>query len=157
VPLVGGDAAQLQRQEDVRGHRRPGHQRRVLEHEADVAPRAPVAVRPFDAPAGDLAEPGDQAQHGALAASGGAEQAEELALADVEVEVPEGDNAVGVDLVNLLQPSDHVFLSWIPCFLLTNASVYARLRSRSAGEIPASTLVAWKSFPLASDLQPLPR
>src|SRR2546425_1086893 len=87
------------------------------------SPRAPVSVRPLDAPAGDFAEPCDQAQHRALAASRGAEQAEELALAHVEVEMPEGDNAVGVDLVNLLQPSDHVFLSWIPCFLLTNPSV----------------------------------
>src|SRR5207245_10235415 len=114
-----------------------------LEHEADVSvrqARSPVAARPLDTAARDLAQPGHETQHGALAASGRAEEAQELALADVQIEVPEGDDAVAVDLVDVLQLDDgagrgaHDFpgLRFIPCFLFTNCRVYARLRPRSA-------------------------
>ena len=66
--------------------RRPRHQRRLLEDEADLALwRAGDVVgrgaRPFDRARGRLAEPGDDAERRRLAAAGGAEQADELALA----------------------------------------------------------------------------
>src|SRR5206468_5412472 len=138
--LVGRHAPQLQRKQDVLEHGGPRHERRLLEHEADVALRQAgpaVAAGPFDAAARDLAEPGDQPQHRALAASGRTEQAQELSLADTQIEATEGDDAVAVDLVDVLQLDDGAaygfpVLRLIPCFLLTNCKVYARLRSRSA-------------------------
>ena len=45
------------------------------------SPAAAAGARPLDAAAGELAEPGDEPQHRALAAAGRAEQAQELALA----------------------------------------------------------------------------
>jgi hypothetical protein len=52
---------------------------------------------------GRLLEPGDHAQRGGLAAAAGAEQGEELALCDVEIEVVNGDQ-VAERLGDALQP-----------------------------------------------------
>src|SRR3546814_19374566 len=40
LALGAGDAAQLEAEGDVAQHRRPGHQREVLEHEGALWPRA---------------------------------------------------------------------------------------------------------------------
>ena len=58
--LLSGNATQLQGEEDVLEHGRPRHERRLLEHEADVASRQPgAAIRawPLDAAARDFAQP----------------------------------------------------------------------------------------------------
>src|SRR5205807_9346333 len=62
-----------ERQAHIRGHRRPRHQRRLLEHEADTAPAGGMrrlVLEPLDPPAGGIAEAGDDAQRGGLAAAG---------------------------------------------------------------------------------------
>ncbi len=55
-------------------------------------------------PAVGSAEPGDQAQRRALAAARGAEQAQELVLADRKLEVLERDRAGGEGLADALEP-----------------------------------------------------
>ena len=73
-------------------------QRVVLEHEPDAAlarrdVRDVVAVQ-RDAAVIDAGQPGDRAQQRALAAAAGAEQHEELALADLERDVVDDRRAL---------------------------------------------------------------
>ena len=105
--LVLGDLLQLQREADVvvDGHVRV--QRVVLEDHRDVAvARRDVVDDPIaDAQrAGrDLLEPGDHPQRGGLAAARRADEDEELAFVDLQVEPVDGLEAVGVDLVDALE------------------------------------------------------
>ena len=103
--LAAGDAAQAQRQPDVVGGVRPGHQGRLLEHEADLAAvvLAGPRPRPLDRAAGRLGEARHDAQRRRLAAAGGAEKGDELARADVEVEPGERRRAVGEGFANAAQ------------------------------------------------------
>ena len=73
--------AQAQRQPDVLGDRGPGHQRRLLEDEADVARAVPA--RPDDPPRGRPHEPRDQPQRRRLAAARRPQQRDEVALVDL--------------------------------------------------------------------------
>jgi hypothetical protein len=83
---------------------RDGHvrvERVVLEHHGDVAVLrgdvGDVAVADADRPAVDLLEPGEHPQAGRLAAARGADQDEELAVGDVEVQrVDSGVGRAGV-------------------------------------------------------------
>jgi hypothetical protein len=60
--------------------------------------------RPGDAAGGRRAKSGDQAQKGRFPAARGAEQADELALPDGEVDVGEGDGPIRIDLADPLDP-----------------------------------------------------
>src|SRR3546814_10464409 len=72
LALGAGDAAQLEAEGDVAQHRRPGHQREVLEHEGALWPRAGnrTAVHPHLA-GGRRYEASDDLQQGRLAAARG--------------------------------------------------------------------------------------
>ena len=102
--LVG--LAQLHRERDVLldGHVRV--ERIALEHHRDVALlRAPIVddhVVDQQLAARDVLEAGDHAQHGALAAARGADEDEELAVVDVQVEPRHGLVAVRVLLLEVL-------------------------------------------------------
>ncbi len=101
--LVGiglGHAGDLEAEGDVLRHGQVGEQRIGLEHHADVAlvglqPRDVLAADD-DGAGGRLLEAGDHAQHGGLAAAGRAEEGDELAGADIEVEIlHHGRRAIG--------------------------------------------------------------
>jgi hypothetical protein len=95
-------AAQLERQGDVGERRRPRHQGRLLEDEAELftAPR----IRPFDRARGGLGEAGDQPQQGRLAAARWAQHARERAGLDIERDIGKGGDAVGEGLGNAADP-----------------------------------------------------
>ena len=82
----------------------------MLEHEADapVAGSDPgdVAAVQRDAPVIDFDEPGDGAQQRALAAAGGAEEDEELALLDLERDVVD-DRMRLIPLGDLVECNGH--------------------------------------------------
>jgi hypothetical protein len=95
-PRRAADAALLQGEADILGHRQMREQRVALEHHADVAAigwQGGDRLRVDEDLAGARPlEPGDQHQRGRLAGAGGAEEGDELACGDVEVEG--GDGAV---------------------------------------------------------------
>ena len=98
----------LQREFEVLAHRVARIERILLQHQRHVAlGRAPVGdvdAVDEDLALGRLFEPGDQAQRRGLAGAGLAEQDEELAVGDVEVEV--GQRGVACRILVM-------FLSWI--------------------------------------------
>ena len=61
----------------------------------------PVADQ--EAPVADLLEAGDASQRGGLAAAGRTDQADELAVVDLEVEVVDGDDVLAVPLVQVVE------------------------------------------------------
>ena len=86
--------AHLEAEGDVLGHGHVREQRVALEHQAGVAlprrQRGDVALAEPHAAGGRLDEAGDDAQGRGLAAAGGAEQHQELAVGDVERNVVDG-------------------------------------------------------------------
>jgi hypothetical protein len=97
--LAAGAAAHLQRQLHVLQRGAPGQQRRVLEHEADVAVLARGLRRGrqhLDAAPAGLQQVGHHAQEGRLAAARGPQQREELALRHVEVEALDGGDVAAL-------------------------------------------------------------
>ena len=88
--LVGRHPAQLEREAHVLGDRLGRVERIVLEHHRDVAVlgRHPdhVLAADLDVALVDVLQPGQHPQRGALARSGRADQHDELAVGDVEVE-----------------------------------------------------------------------
>ena len=87
-----------QRHHHVGDGGRPRHQRRVLEDEAEIALGTTGGIigrrRPVDAAGAGCAEPGDHAQQRRLAAARRAQQADELALREVEIDIPDRERAV---------------------------------------------------------------
>jgi hypothetical protein len=99
------DPLQPQRQLDVAGDGQPGEERGLLEHQRDF-PAADV-----QGAAADLVEPGDEREQRALAAAGGAQQADELALPHRQRDVVERQERVGarpVLLGDILEADDRV-------------------------------------------------
>src|ERR671915_2326942 len=91
LALLAGQPAQLQAEGDVAQHRRPRHERQILEHERPVRPG------PRDGDAVDLDparrrvdQSGDDLQRRGLSAPARADDAGELALGHVEGEAAEG-------------------------------------------------------------------
>ena len=92
-----GLTAHLQAEGDVRAHRHPGEERVLLKDHAAIgaglahafAVREDLARRRRD-------EARDRVQQRRLSAAGGAEEADELAAGDVEVDAVERQNAVGI-------------------------------------------------------------
>ncbi len=101
APLGGLLAAHRQRELDVVGHRHVAEQRVMLEHEADAPLARPqggnVPAAEQDGAGVDRHQAGDRPQQGALAAAGGAEQNEKLALLDRQRNVVDHRGA-GVEL-----------------------------------------------------------
>ena len=107
----------LQGEEDVLPH---GHVRIksvVLEHQADAAVLrrqvGHVLVTEEDLAAGGLFQAADQVQRGALAAAGGAQQADQLPIGDLKGEVVDGGHighlfvVIGENLGQILQYNFH--------------------------------------------------
>ena len=96
--LALADARERQRQHHVLQRVRPRHQRRVLEHEAEIglrlAARRMRRGRPVDRAGARRAEARDDAQQGRLAAAGRPEQADELAVAQIEIDAADRERAV---------------------------------------------------------------
>ena len=106
--LVLGDAGDLQREAHVVGDGHVRVERVVLEHHRDVAVLGgevrDVAVADADGARRDVLEAGEHAQRGGLAAAGGADEDEELAVLDVEVErVDGGDRRPRVEPCGLVE------------------------------------------------------
>ena len=81
----------LGRQHDVGQHRTPRQEGRTLEHDGDVAPRlGDHRIVDQHLAGGGRQEAGDEAQKRRLAAAGPADDGDELALADLQVDVFEG-------------------------------------------------------------------
>jgi len=78
-----------------------------------------------------IGEAGDDAQQGGLAAARRADEAQELALADIEIDCVEGAQSGAETLPDAAQRNDSQ--GRIPTFLSTNCSVYALRKSRSLG------------------------
>src|SRR5215470_11506632 len=103
------ETRELQRQPHIRSHRRPRHQRRLLEYEADAARSGGARglhLVPLDRSVGRLAQTRDDAQRRGLAAARWAEQRHELALPHIEVEALERGHAVGKGLADALERDD---------------------------------------------------
>ena len=107
VDLVLLDLAQLQAEGEVVVHAHVRVERVALEHHRDVAVlRRHVVDDPVadeEAPVADLLEAGHAAQRGRLAAARGADQDEELAVLDLEVQVVDGDDVFAVPLVHVVE------------------------------------------------------
>jgi hypothetical protein len=86
-PLALADALQAQRELDVLRGGEPGQQRRLLEHQR--RPRPGTSTVPSSA-----RRAGDEVEQRRLAAAGGAEQADELALRRPQADVVEHERAV---------------------------------------------------------------
>ncbi|OEI67478.1 phenol hydroxylase [Curtobacterium sp. ER1/6] len=100
--LLLADAGDLEREAHVLGDGHVRVQRVVLEHHRDVAVLrrdvGDVALADADGAGVDLFEAGEHAQGGGLAAARGADEDEELAVGDVQVEgVDRGAGASGVE------------------------------------------------------------
>jgi hypothetical protein len=103
--LGARQAEELQGERHVPLHRRPRHERRLLENEAH---RVRVRQAALHQTGGGSREPRHQAQRGALAAARGAEQGEELARSHSEVETGERLRAAGEPLGDPAQPEDRL-------------------------------------------------
>ena len=92
--LLGRDLARLEAVGDVAGHGEVGEDGVVLEHHADVAPvrrqRVDALLTDADLAGIELGEAGDHAQQRGLAAAGGTQQGEELAVLDSERDIANG-------------------------------------------------------------------
>ena len=102
---AAGTCASCKRQPHILAHAGPGHQGRLLEHEADALPRQHVALamRELDAPRARRGKPRDDPQRRRLAAAGGTDQRDELALADGEIERPQRHDAIVIGLGDVAQ------------------------------------------------------
>ncbi len=92
------DAAQLQRQVDVLSRGQPREQRRLLEHQRRLA------AGHLDRARGRLLQTGHQVEQRRLAAAGGAEQADELAGLDPQVDVLQNRRTLRVRTEHLGDP-----------------------------------------------------
>ena len=117
---VPGDLAELQAERHVvvDGHMRV--EGVVLEHHGDVPVLGAEPVHQgavdVELPLADVLEPGDHPQGGALSAAGGSDQHDELPVVDGQVEVLDGDDAPGIDLLEPLQfQTGHGVPSTAPC------------------------------------------
>ena len=100
LPLAGAET-------DVLSHRHPREQRIVLEYHAAVAAGAGHRLALHcDLAGGRLLETGDDAQQGRLAAARGADQADELAVADRQVDAGKGVDVAIADLEALGDAAD---------------------------------------------------
>jgi hypothetical protein len=83
-------AGHFQAKGNVALDRHPGEQGVLLEHHAAIGPRFGDALVPYqDLARGGMRKPGNRIQQGRLAAARRAEQADELAAVDVQVDVLE--------------------------------------------------------------------
>src|SRR4030095_13073087 len=110
-PALGRrDSADLQRELDVVRHGHVPEECVVLEDEADASllrrEMGPVAAVEAHASAVHLGESRDHPQNGALSASAGAEQDEELAVQDLEADLVD-DRVSLVPLEELVQNDGH--------------------------------------------------
>src|SRR5690606_24115012 len=88
LELGGGVVGLVDAEQDVLERGEPGQEAGGLENDAAIgAGRGDLLAGEDDAAAGDVGESGDHGEHGGLAAAGVADQGDELALADLEVEV----------------------------------------------------------------------
>jgi hypothetical protein len=105
--VVAAEAAHAERELEVPARREMRVQRVVLEHHRDVPLLRPEGVRhavpDAERAARDLLEPGDQAKHRRLAASGGADRHEQLAVGNVERDVDERLRPARVRLRHVLE------------------------------------------------------
>ena len=154
--------AQAERQVDVLERVRPGHQRRLLEHEADAPGERRVARH--HALARRL-EPGDEAQRRRLAAARRPEQREALARADREVEPGERAPPVREGLADARERARSGALhgagglagrSSRPTPCPTKRKSTARKTSRSGLNRPASRIWAKKLMTRAGVITPMP-
>ena len=122
---VSLDVSEIERQAHVRGNAGPRHQRRSLEHEPEPSPRAAgrrkVAAPPAKRPCARCDESGDQVEKRRLATPRRAEQCEEFAFVDLEIDRRERARAVRVDLLGTRDGND-----W-------NASAFASRTLRAQG------------------------
>ena len=83
-------ACEVEWKTNVRVHARPRHQRRRLEHEAQLPARdaggGKGSVPPCNPPTRRCNKPRDEIQDGRLAAAGWAEQRDEFAIAHVKID-----------------------------------------------------------------------
>src|SRR5205085_8044720 len=148
----------------------------LLEHEADrvrAARLAPTA-RDVDAARCLRRKPRDKPQRSRLAAAGGAEQRDELAAFDVEVDWTERGHAAVIDFGDAAHPHGeaghagrgigeragrgHQFFgrSSRPTVLLTKRNVNALRKSMSRLTTPARTILSKKLATCASVMAPMP-
>ena len=99
--------AETEAEGDVLGDAQVRVERIVLEHHRDVPLlRCDVvhdAAADRERARGDVLEAGDHSQRGRLAASRRTDQHEELTVVDAERQVEDGLDAIGVDLVDLVE------------------------------------------------------
>ena len=104
-------ASQPQRVADVAGDRQVPEQLAVLEHQGEPALvggyAGEVGAVPRDAAGGHRLQPGDRPQQRGLAAAGGAEDGEHLAVGEVERDVDDGGLAVVADR-DVAEPEHHI-------------------------------------------------
>ena len=121
----------LQGEQDVLLHRHVGIQGIVLEHQADApvlgGQLGDIVLTEEDLARGGLLQAGDHVQRGGLAAAGGAQKADQLAVGDLEGEIIDGNDFLtrllvpaGEDFCQILQDNFHTkFPSYIvSCFFI---------------------------------------
>src|SRR5581483_7766637 len=140
-------AHQPRHRRDVVGDAEVGEQPHLLDHVADRAAQlvdvvgAGVAAVEQDGPAAGLDEAVDHLQRGGLAASRGPDQDHDLAVGDLQGEVPDGVGAVAVVLADVVEDDHAAATTTRP----RESSRCTRARTRSArmpiaatGSIPLS-------------------
>ena len=107
MPLLLVDAARLQAEGDVLLDGKPGVEVRLLEYEAAVV-RGPLdgLAAVLDGTALRFVQAGDKAQKRRLAAAGGPDERDDLAVFRLEVEVMKGGELA---LVGVVEHAQHVF------------------------------------------------
>jgi hypothetical protein len=101
-------AGQPQRQPHVVEHARPGHQRRLLEHERRGRLAAIRHGRGLHSTTGGRVESGHQAQDRALAAARRPDECDELARCNLQADVLQRHHAAGKALLDVIEPDPFV-------------------------------------------------
>ena len=127
----------LQAELHVLPHGHVGEDGVVLEHHADVAlggvQVVDAVVVEVEVAALDAVKAGDHPQQGGLAAAGGAQQGEELALLDVHVQIRD-DDVLAVLFQGVLNRNGntHVFSPLVPQVLMLNVSLCFKAAASAA-------------------------
>ncbi len=114
-----GNALHLQAEGDVVYHREPGEKRVLLEHHAAVRiDLVDLAAVDDDAPGRGLVKTGDEVEQGGFAAARGAQQHDEFALFNLQIDAIERLE-ITVVLGNALHRNHGAFVLLVHCFHLS--------------------------------------
>ena len=136
IPLAAAEALRFESKGDVVTHAQPGKDALLLEDHRVQRPRAAPVTSNLDAAAGLLLETGQHAQQGGFAAARWADDAQEFASLNVEIDAGQRFDAATLDRKRLAQATQAHFGAAARC--VPASSQVIRQRHRRA--IPQTTI-----------------